>query len=229
MVNRLIEDIDQRCERTVRLVLTENVPDAQPLKSLPGRAEKIINRHARGFGANHNAAFTRCRTPFFCVMNPDVRLLKDPFPELTTLLSDPEVGAVAPLIRNPTGSIEDSARHFPTLAALVCKLLSPPSGPDYGSDRGPVRVDWVAGMCIVLRSDAYQAVRGFDERYFLYYEDVDLCRRLHGAGFAVLYNPKAEVVHDARRGSRRDPRLALHHARSMLRYFTDSWRSNASS
>jgi GT2 family glycosyltransferase len=85
-------------------------------------------------------------------------------------------------------------------------------------DQGAVRVDWVAGMFIVFRSDAFRSVGGFDERYFLYYEDVDICRRLGAAGASVIYEPGAEVIHDARRASRRELRRAVHHLSSAVRF-----------
>ena len=81
-----------------------------------------------------------------------------------------------------------------------------------------VQVDWVAGMFMLFRSEVFRSIGGFDEAYFLYYEDVDLCRRLHAAGKSVIYNPRVEVVHDARRGSRREFGLMRHHLASMLRY-----------
>ena len=74
-------------------------------------------------------------------------------------------------------------------------------------------------MCMLFRSETFRALGGFDERYFLYYEDVDLCRRAARRGLAVVYDPGVELIHDARRASRRNPRLALHHARSIARYF----------
>jgi hypothetical protein len=73
-------------------------------------------------------------------------------------------------------------------------------------------------MFMLLRSEVFRSVGGFDEAYFLYYEDVDLCRRLRAAGKYALYNPKAGVVHDARRASRREFALMRRHAASMLRF-----------
>ncbi len=75
-------------------------------------------------------------------------------------------------------------------------------------------------MFMLFRSETYRAAGGFDEAYFLYYEDVDLCRRLRAAGKSIVYQPEAEVVHEARRASRRQPRLALHHLKSMLRFLS---------
>jgi N-acetylglucosaminyl-diphospho-decaprenol L-rhamnosyltransferase len=73
-------------------------------------------------------------------------------------------------------------------------------------------------MFMLFRSLAFKSVGGFDEAYFLYYEDVDLCRRLAAAGGSVIYDPRTTVVHDARRASRRNPALAARHFRSALRF-----------
>jgi len=220
LVNQLLEDVQRVCADRVALVLTQNVSDPVPLaaanRSYP--AEIIVNSERRGFGANHNAAFLRCRTPYFCVCNPDIRLTADVFPLLLNALADPRVAVAGPLVRNPAGRIEDSARRFPTAAALLKKFFLDRREADYPTDRGPSEVDWLAGMFMLFRSDAYRSVGGFDEAYFLYYEDVDICHRLHLAGATVVFEPRAKVTHDARRASRRDPRLAMHHLASILRF-----------
>lgn len=220
LVNGLLDDIERTCAGRVSLVLTENIPDAVPLRhaGLSCPAEIIANTQVRGFGANHNAAFARCRTPFYCVCNPDIRLADDPFPALLAALADENVGATGPLVRSPAGGVEDSARRFPSVASLARKALREDRRPDYPVDQGAQRVDWIAGMFMLFRSDSYRAAGGFDEDYFLYYEDVDLCRRLGAAGRTVLYQPAAEVTHAAQRASRRRPALALHHLRSAVRF-----------
>jgi len=106
--------------------------------------------------------------------------------------------------------------------SLALKFFAKPAGPDYPTDRGTIEVEWIAGMFMLFRSDAYRALGGFDEGYFLYYEDVDICRRLRRQGQGVLYEPRAEVIHDARRASRCDARLAMHHLRSAFRFL---WRA----
>ena len=217
LVNQLLQDVQRICADRVALIVTENVPDGVAIStSLP--FEHIVNERIKGFGANHNAAFERCRTPWFCVLNPDIRLPADPFPQLLQALSDDRVGVAGPLVRDPGGSVEDSARRFPTAASLLKKAFVDRRQPDYPTDRGTQEVDWVAGMFMLFRAEAFAAVKGFDEAYFLYYEDVDLCRRLRVSGKAVRYVPGAEVLHDARRTSRSDPRVALHHLRSVLRF-----------
>lgn len=222
LVNQLLEDVTRVCVDRVALVLTENIPDSTPLSAgnLQCPVDIIVNGKAKGFGANHNAAFERCRTRYFCVCNPDIRLASDPFPVLLGVLANPATGAAGPQVRDSSGRVEDSARRFPTTASLLKKLFVASAGPDYPTDRGPVTVDWVAGMFVLFRREAFEAVRGFDEAYFLYYEDVDLCRRLRESGRSVVYEPRAEVIHDARRASRRTVAYALHHGRSIVRYLS---------
>lgn len=220
LVNQLLQDVQRHCADRVALVVTENVPDDTAIsRALP--FEHVVNTQVKGFGANHNAAFKHCRTPWFCVVNPDIRLPADPFSTLLAPFGDPAVAVVGPLVRSPAGTIEDSARRFPTAGSLLKKIVAEKRQPDYPTDRGPQQVDWLAGMFMLFRSDAYRAAGGFDEAYFLYYEDVDICHRLRRAGGAVVFEPRAEVIHDARRGSRRNLGLARHHAAGILRFL---WR-----
>jgi N-acetylglucosaminyl-diphospho-decaprenol L-rhamnosyltransferase len=224
LVNSLLADLAQLREHELAIVVTQNVPDRDALNAPPS-AEVIVNVRPKGFGANHNAAFQRCRTPYFCVVNPDVRLNMDPFPALLAALqSHGDAGVAGPQVCDPDGRTEDSARRFPTASSLLRKLLSGTLGPDYPVDRGAQRVDWVAGMFMLFRSKAFRAVGGFDERFFLYYEDVDICRRMGALGYDAVYVPDVTVVHDARRESRRNPRRMAIHAASLLRYLARRYR-----
>jgi len=221
LVNLFLDDLATLCVSDVQVILTENVRDACALKA-SGFAFPITviqNAERKGFGANHNAAFVHCTTPYYAVVNPDVRLPANPFPALIDALRDGKNGVVGPLVRDPAGITQASAQRFPTPRSLVRKALT---GVEDQHEHNAGQVDWVAGMFMVFRSDAYRAVGGFDERYFLYYEDADICRRLQRAGFGVMHQPAAAIVHDARRGSHRSARLAAHHVASMLRFLASS-------
>ena len=220
LVNQLLQDLAADVAPGLRVILTRNIAEAEPIVPPGWRHHLVVidNRSPRGFGANHNAAFRRSATEVFCVVNPDIRLRGDPLPPLLAALEQPGLALVGPRVCGPDGRVEDSARKFPTLGRLLFKALAGAAGPDYPLDRGVIEVDWVAGMFMAIRREAFAAVDGFDERFFLYYEDVDLCRRLRSKGYAVAFNPATVVVHDARRASRRDPRLMRIHAASALRY-----------
>jgi N-acetylglucosaminyl-diphospho-decaprenol L-rhamnosyltransferase len=223
LVAQLLGDIAAQVGSRPTVVATVNIPEPLPFKAadFPFPLEIVHNALPKGFGANHNAAFARCRTPFFCILNPDIRLASDPFPALlATLQGDPALALAAPLVRSPAGEIEASSRRFPTPSFILRKaLLGPPSEPDYPIGERPLSPDWVGGMFMLLRAEAFRQVGGFDERYFMYYEDVDLCARLQDAGFGVVLDPAAEAIHAARRDSHRRPRHLGWHLRSMLRFW----------
>ena len=128
------------------------------------------------------------------------------------------MGVAAPLVVDAAGKPEDSARRFPSARRLAAKLFGLAPRLDYAIGSEPFSPDWVAGMFLAFRREAFAAVDGFDERYFLYYEDVDLCRRLRASGFDVRLVPGARVTHLARRESRRSFRHLRWHVASVTRY-----------
>ena len=167
LAQRLIGDLLAHCGRDIEIILTSNIPE--DLSELPKSVQVIRNLSPKGFGANHNAAFKAFSAEYFCVANPDVRLRSNPFPPLLAALAHGHVGVAAPLVSSPHGEPEDSARRFPTAASLFRKLLGSAPRLDYEIGYTPISPDWVAGMFMLFRGDIFQAIDGFDERYFLYY------------------------------------------------------------
>lgn len=221
LVGALLPDIAAHCTTPLEVILTLNKPETLPfdVASFPFPVRVVNNTTVKGFGTNHNAAFALAGAAHFCVLNPDIRFTQDPFPALIALLADQSVGVAAPLIVNPAGGIEDSARRFPTPAGIIRKAFFGTPGPDYPLNQTPLHPDWVAGMFMVLRSEIFHAAGGFDEGYFLYYEDVDLCWRLQRRQLRVVLLPEVRATHDARRASHRKLRYLLWHSKSMLRFF----------
>lgn len=221
MVRGLVEDL-LGCPEVTRIVVTQNVPERTEYTE-DGRVEVVRNNEPQGYGANQNAAFANAATPFFCVLNPDIRLKENPFPPLLEAFNDQAVALVAPRIIAPDGSEEDSARRFPTVRDLVWKALGRHDGTYHEKPAsGLAYPDWLAGMFMLLRSTAFQKVGGFDEKFFLYYEDVDLCWRLRGNGHRIVQDRSVSIVHDARRESRRSLKFARWHFASMVRYLVKS-------
>ncbi len=220
-VAALLTDI-ARSALECKIIITVNVPDADIAvpASLTDHIQWRVNQHPRGFAANHNAAFKFCDTSLFAVLNPDLRWTVNPFPLLLPLFSDPQVGLVAPAVWGSEGQLEDSIRYFPTLIGLISKLFGKSDGRyRFSLQDKPFPADWVAGMFMLFRSSAFAATGGFDEGFFLYYEDVDICARFWRAGHKVLACPAVHVTHDARRASHREPQHFRWHASSMARYF----------
>ncbi len=222
MVGDLVANI-QSFPEVGRIVFTRNVPDSDGVVG----AEKTLiiqNAKSKGFGANHNAAFAYSDAPWFCILNPDIELPINPFPALLAALNGCGASLMAPSVVNSRGGPEDSARHFPNLKQLASKLLGRHDG-RYAlqPNQGVTPVDWVAGMFMLFRAEDFEAIGGFDEKFFLYYEDVDICTRLWKTGRSVMVYPQVQVVHDAQRASHKSWRYMRWHAGSMARYFWKHW------
>jgi N-acetylglucosaminyl-diphospho-decaprenol L-rhamnosyltransferase len=210
----------------IEIILTWNVPEALPFtaQDFPYPVIVVENASPKGFGANHNAAFQLAAGEWFIVLNPDIRMPENPFPILLEEIERRRGAVIAPAVLSPTGKIEDSIRRFPTPISLAGKLLGRNDGSyPFAIGDETFDADWVAGMFMLFRADDYRALGGFDEGFFLYYEDVDICTRLWKAGRPVLACPKAQVIHDARRASRRNLRYMRWHAGSMARYLGKHW------
>lgn len=208
------------------ILVTVNIPEPLPFLAVdfPWPVRIVENASPKGFGANHNAAFRLAKGEWFCVMNPDIRMPKNPFPVLLGEIARLSAAVIAPAVLTPGGQVEDSVRHFPVPLSLAGKMLGRSDGRyrfALGDETFPA--DWVGGMFMLFRADDYRAVGGFDEGFFLYYEDVDICARLWKAGRCVLACPEAQVVHDARRASRRNLRYMRWHAASVARYLARHW------
>jgi GT2 family glycosyltransferase len=221
MVADLVADL-LLCPEVERVVVTENIPERMDYSG-DRRVEVLRNLQPRGYGSNQNAALRTATTPFVCVLNPDIRLAGNPFPALLEALRDELVAASAPVITTPDGKREDSARRFPTLVSLAGKALGLADG-TYAQTKEAENPDWLAGMFLLLKSPVFLEVGGFDERYFLYYEDVDLCRRLRRRGHSLRQVQTVHAVHAARRASRSDRRHAHWHLVSMARFLFGSIR-----
>jgi len=219
---QLIEQLAQHCAQWIdKVVLTTNIPEPAPSAGHAWRlpVETIRNPRPQGFGANHNAAFAACRSPWFLVLNPDICIETD---VLGTLLAQAQArdGVLAPRI------VEPGSRHCgpePHRALLTpCEILTR----NRANYQAPARPAWIAGMFMLLRKQAYQQVQGFDDRYFMYGEDFDICARLRLAGWQIRIGESLQVQHDARRASRKDRRHLRWHFASLARVWLSPafWR-----
>lgn len=183
-----------------------------------------------GFGAGANRGVARTTEPYVLVLNPDVEVEPGSTKVLLDALEgDPGLALVGPGIETPEGELYPSARTFPDMADAAGHAFLHfvwPSNPfsrryrmldwDHADARD---VDWVAGTHLLARRTAWDQVGGFDEAFFMYMEDVDLCWRLHRAGWRVGYEPAARVVHGIGRSTDQTPyRMIAAHHRSLLRY-----------
>ena len=225
LVLPLLQDLDTVHHTTpLHVVLTLNVPEDLPCvpEDFAFSLQIMRNSQPLGFGANHNRAFSQAQGGIFCVLNPDIRITQNPFPDLLKACADPHTGLAAPAIYSPSGQLEDSARKLPTPWRIAHRVLTRRRTRDYAAPTTVLHPDWVAGMFLLLRTTVYRQLGGFDERYFLYYEDVDLCARARLAGLEIVQLALPGVIHNAQRASHRDPKYLRWHVGSMLKFFTSA-------
>ena len=220
---RLLADIRTHCSnRPTAVVLTHNLAEDFPLPETdwPFKVLQLTNPEPQGYGANHNQAFRTVSADYFCALNPDIRLEQDPFPALLTRLEkDSIIGAISPLVLGPDRRIEDNARRLPTPKRILKRMVKLGPRRDYDIETIIQPVDWLAGMFLLFPSPIYRQLNGFDERYFLYCEDVDLGCRLRLAGLVSALDPTVAAIHEPRRDSHRRPRHLFWHLSSLVRFF----------
>jgi GT2 family glycosyltransferase len=173
--------------------------------------EVVLSRNAynMGFAKAVNQGLEESNAPYVILLNPDIHVSNGFFSFVLQYMEEnPEVGIVGPKILNLDGSVQGSARSFPTpLTALFGRstLLTKWFPKNRFTSRNvlttrtdgntPVAVDWVSGACMVVRRKAIDDVGPIDERFFIYWEDADWCKRMWRCGWKVVYLPRANIVH----------------------------------
>jgi GT2 family glycosyltransferase len=202
------------------------------VRDFPG-VHLIQRRRNGGFSAGMNTGLRAARGEALLALNPDTTLAPGAAATLLAMLaSDPAVGIVGPRLLNPDGSLQLSCRRFPGFStalfnrySLATRLLP---GNRYSAaylmtdwdHTAPRDVDWLSGAAMLLNRRALERVGLFDERYFFAIEDVDLCRRMHRAGYRVVYEPRAVITHVIGGSSRTAPnRVILARHAGMWRYY----------
>ncbi len=226
-------DALERCLESLRrshvdeiVVVDNGARDTQGDSSLevPAGVTLVRADENAGFGAGVNLGAAHTEADLLLICNPDVALQPGALDDLReTLKAHPRAGVVGPALVNEAGQVVQSARAFPSLRSswqqAFLGLLRPSgrrsreyrtrnwSRADAGS------VDWVTGACMLVRTEAFREIAGFDDRYFLYVEEVDFCWRLRAAGWAVLYQPLARVTHTGAISTSAHPyrAIATHH------------------
>jgi GT2 family glycosyltransferase len=215
--------VDYECDRTALARAID----------VPLRVVTVERRDNLGFAAGINLAARQTRAPFLMLLNPDT-ILEGPVIRTMEdwLASHPDAGVAGPRVVNADGTVQPSARKFPGVTTLFggrTTWLTRRFPKNWLSQRNllaqdakaPVDVDWVSGSCLMTRRDVFDAVGGFDEGFFLYWEDADYCRRVNEAGFRNVYVPTAPVRHEggASAGHNRTNAIRAFHASAFRLYW----------
>jgi GT2 family glycosyltransferase len=199
-----------------QVVIVDNASSDDGLEDVQRRYPDflwVMNPENTGYARGCNQGMALLETEYFLILNPDIVINPGALDRLLEFADDqPRAGLIGPQLLNEDGSVQDSCRRFYTFGTLLLRRtflgkLFPDSQIvsrhlmldfDHQSSRP---VDWVLGGCLLVRRSALERTGPMDERFFLYFEDVDWCYRMWQAGFEVVYTPEARFVHRHRRDS----------------------------
>jgi N-acetylglucosaminyl-diphospho-decaprenol L-rhamnosyltransferase len=231
----------------MEIIVIDNHSDTDAIGILRNRLGHLptvriveTNRNA-GFGGGYSVGIRQATGKYLLINNP-AKILEPGALELMIkrIESDPTIGIIAPKLVHEDGSIRSSARAFPRLKDVIIKRSLPGSDKSkhvrryLQSDVSPDQereTDWVIGGCMLMRREVMEAVGGFDPRFFLFFEDIDLCRRVRQTGKSILYFPQAIATDKKQRLSEmplwRLPfkKAGRAHISSALKYFW-KWKMN---
>jgi GT2 family glycosyltransferase len=233
----------------MEILVIDNHSDDESIGVIRNRLSTMENVHImespqnRGYGRGNDIGMKRAEGHYILIINPDNELMPDALEKMVNAMEkDAGIGILAPKLVHEDGSVRDVARAFPSLMDVIVKRMG---GTLFSKrmDRYLQRnidptierdVDWVVGACILIRRELIEKIGGFDPRFFLFFEDMDLCRRAWKAGFRVHYLPAAEAKDKKHRLSEGGPlTVLLHktgriHIKSALQYFW-KWKGGSGS
>jgi N-acetylglucosaminyl-diphospho-decaprenol L-rhamnosyltransferase len=206
---------------SLRVIVVDNASDDGSAESVRDLGVDVIEAgENRGFAAGCNLGAAAGTSPYVLFLNPDARIDLESIQVLTAEVEDSVVGAAAPRILSANGHLEYSQRRFPSVASTFAqglflhRMLPRADWTDevirdeslYEVAQSP---DWVSGACLLVKRSVFEQIGGWDESFFLYSEDTDLCRRIRSAGYEVRFLPAATAVHIGGQSSPRSGLLPL--------------------
>ncbi|MFM7152324.1 MAG: glycosyltransferase family 2 protein [Gemmataceae bacterium] len=185
-------------------------------------------RKNRGFARAVNEACRLSQGQWILLLNPDTSVPPNFLDRVLESLDhrDDRVGIVGFRLQNSDCSVQLSAGFFPTLRSSLLRLLLPRAIRKYSHPQtaGEHEVDWVTGSCLLIRSECFHALQGLDPRFFLYYEDVDLCFRARREGWSVVFDPSLSIIHHRPLHSREvPPHLRMITRHGLMTYANKHW------
>lgn len=205
---RLLECIGQLSRvPEIQVVVVDNASSDESVGIVSDLQVQVVALEQNlGFGGGCNAGWRSSGAPYVLFLNPDARMTPDDVLRLVDVIERTGAGAVAPRIVDESGSLEWSLRRFPEVRsifgqALFAHRIFPNAGwadevireRDRYEHEGPC--DWASGACLLVSRPLLDRLGGFDDGFFMYCEDVDLCCRIWQAGSAVVYTPEIVCIH----------------------------------
>lgn len=193
---------------TITIILKCNTPATSRLKDYAKKngIEIIDDNYKIGFGENNNKVFDYASqrlglndNDLFLVLNPDVIIESDTLEKLTSYAqkNNSDIFTLKLFRDKDKKSIDSSVKSFPRLLSPVSAIIRKNRSKKYNKKptKEPIKIDWAAGSFLLFKAKTYKMLEGFDERFFMYFEDVDICRRAKKIGCSVVYHPQLDAIH----------------------------------
>ncbi|MEG2494530.1 MAG: glycosyltransferase family 2 protein [Mucinivorans sp.] len=217
-----------------KIYIVDNSPEDELRKfeNLSPKIEYIFGHHNVGYGAAHNIAIRKAienGAQYHVVINPDIQFENGAIEALTTYMNEnPDVGQVMPRVVYPNGELQYLCKLLPTPMDLMGRRFIPIDSyvdkrnhkfemRDSGYDK-IIQVPFLSGCFMFLRVEALQLVGGFSDRYWMYCEDLDLCRRI-AESYQTMYLPSVTIIHAHKKESFKSKRMLKAHVKSAIKYF----------
>lgn len=221
------------------IVVDNNSEDdsVEIIKKIYPKIRIIKSEKNLGMGGGNNLGIKTAQAEFVLILNPDTIVKKDAITILYNFIkSDKQIGIIGPKLLNPDNTLQYSCLRFPKFHTPILRRTFLGQFTKSHLDNFLMKdcnhkeikkVDWMIGSCLMIRKNILNKINnGFDERFFMYFEDTDLCKRAWQAGFKVVYNPLAIAIHDHARASAGKPwylfffnKLSRAHIASWIKYF----------
>jgi len=217
-----IEKLDLRFDYEV-IVSSNSVYASEKRMKLESRWSSFkwcFNEKNGGFAYAMNQGLKIAEGNVLVIMNPDVRIEKGIDEMVNYLLSNPAVGIIAPQVKNKKGATQDSFREFITPFNFVTRHINRLIKCEKKIIvKSPCIVDWVIGAFMMMSRQTYELIGGLDDNYFLYCEDMDLCKRIWLKGYSVVYYPAAIIEYEGTRSARARLKYSCIFLKSLIRYW----------
>ncbi|MCI9137412.1 MAG: glycosyltransferase family 2 protein [Lachnospiraceae bacterium] len=212
-----------------KLYLVDNSSEKNHLRELETQYPEVVYLNPGknlGFGGGHNYVLPRLDSKFHAIVNPDILLTEDSLSVLMEFMEEREAGMAVPRLTDERGKLQAVYRRELTAVDMGIRMFLPShfkkrqqhhtmQDMDYGK---PFLVPFAQGSFLVIRTELFRRLGGFDNRYFMYMEDADLCRQVNRCS-SLWYCPDTSVIHKWERGSHKDRKLLKIHIDSMIKYF----------
>jgi N-acetylglucosaminyl-diphospho-decaprenol L-rhamnosyltransferase len=229
LVVDLLSDLLSLKYSGLEIIVTNNVED-NLVESFVCENNDLVyikNNSPFGFGKNHNNAYKISHGDYFIVLNPDVRIKAFDFTSLINYFNiNQKVFCITPKVVDLKGNLVDNVRDFPSIFDLFRRFVFRRIDYYHKSFKTPTKIPWAAGIFLMFPKDKYELLKGFDEKYFMYMEDVDICHRIERNQGDLIYFPEIEIVHDARRNNRKNLKHFFWHLKGVFRFFTKTIKND---